>query len=62
MENSNSENDCIEINTNIKNNKNVKNVKNDKNNKNNKLSFNIKAIHELIEKIENRVKNIDLQL
>ena len=70
MENSDIEKDCIENNNanDIKN----KNHKNDKKNKNHiyidnnkqtkKLSFNVKAIHEIIEKIENRVSNIDVKL
>jgi len=73
MENSDIEKDCIENN----NANDIKN-KNDKNknyicidnnyytsyttNNKQKLSFNIKAIHEIIEKIENRVNNIDLKL
>jgi len=73
MENSDIEKDCIgNNNTNDIKNKNHKNDKNNHNNKNNqtnqtnkqakKLSFNVKAIHEIIEKIENRVSNIDLHL
>jgi len=70
MENSDIEKDCIENNNanDIKN----KNHKNDKKNKNHiyidnnkqtkKLSFNVKAIHEIIGKIENRVSNIDVKL
>ena len=70
MENIDIEKDCIENNNanDIKN----KNHKNDKKNKNHiyidnnkqtkKLSFNVKAIHEIIEKIENRVSNIDVKL
>ena len=70
MENIDIEKDCIgNNNTNdIKN----KNHKNDKKNKNHiyidnnkqtkKLSFNVKAIHEIIGKIENRVSNIDVKL
>ena len=70
MENSDIEKDCIENNNanDIKN----KNHKNDKKNKNHiyidnnkqtkKLSFNVKAIHEIIGKIENRVYNIDVKL
>ena len=64
MENSDIEKDCIENNNanDIKN-KNHKNNKNNQTNKQTKkLSFNVKAIHEIIEKIENRVSNIDLHL
>lgn len=66
MENIDIEKDCIENNnTNDKKNKNHKNknyIYIDNNKQTKKLSFNVKAIHEIIEKIENRVSNIDVKL